>query len=475
MERKLVLGNPGTGKTYNLVQHINGLIDKGFNPKEITVLSHTRVAAKEITDRSGVAGINASTIHSLAYRLAEISKEQVVNFRDVKEFSDSIGIAMKGNHGETDDQLEVGDEYLATVNYSEATMMPLEWAYNEKGRPGNLEEFKYFCENFSYWKNSYGFVDFNDMLKEAIKSERSVTLPALLVDEAQDLSKRQWKLVYQISKNTKNMLVTGDPDQALFKWGGAWPKGMEGWARMADTEITELSQSYRVPVKAYELSRSIITQVEDRYEKNYKPTEVEGSISRYLTVQHFNWRDLDSALILYRNHALRKSVENSLMNAGKAYTCLNGFPSPLHNKFGRGVKAWITMKKDILDGNFPDNNDLNRVKNIGSPRFLKALRNNDLDAIVNMDAVRAMELPFRLVDYFRHVDFDAAGKILLSTIHGAKGMEHDNVIIVNGMTQRVLAEATQKPDPEYQVWYVAVTRTKDSLHLIDGEGVKNPL
>lgn len=472
MGKKLVLGNPGTGKTHNLVEYVQGLIKDGIEPHDITILSHTKVAAKEIADRAGSTKINASTIHSLAYRIASISRESVISYKELKQFSESVNIPMKGPYGDNDDSLEVGDEYMSVIDYASANCMPIMWAYNEKGRPGNRDDFEYFSENYNYWKKSYGLIDFNDMLTKAIEIKTSETFPVLLIDEAQDLSKKQWKLINKISANSKHILVTGDPDQALFTWGGADPKAMIEWARRTDAEIQELNQSFRVPIKAHRMSRDIIEQVKDRYEKNYFPTAIEGSIQRFMTVDHYDWKNIGKALILYRNHALRKPVEEQLIYHKIAYTTLNGFTSPCHSKFGKGVQAWINIKSGEY---LPTKSDMSRLKAIATPKLVKAINDNDLDAIAGMPANLALDVPFFLLDYYRYVDFSKAGDVELSTIHGAKGKQHDKVIIINGMTQRVLDGAMAKPGPEYQVWYVAVTRTKNILHIIDGEGVSNPL
>jgi len=471
MENILTLGSPGTGKTHNLVEQINKLIDEGYSPTDITILSHTRVAAREIANRSKAKGVKASTIHAMAYSMAEVIRESVVNYVEVKEFSESIGIPMKGNHGKTDDSLELGDEYLSIYNFARATRCPLQWAYNDKGRPGTSEGFKHFCGNFDHWKKGYGFVDFNDMLDEATASKKEITIPALLIDEAQDLSNSQWKLIEKISKNSKWMLVTGDPDQALFTWGGASSSGMIDWAKRVGAKITELEQSYRVPIAVHDLSRRIITSVKNRYAKDYLPTDKEGEVNKYLTIEHFDFSKLKSALILYRNHALRRPIEEALVRNYKAYTCLNGFKSPMHDKYGMGVKAWMSIIRD----KYPDKKDVSRVRSIATPILLKCIASNDLERMKNIPAGQALDVPYHMFEYYRRVDFNAAGDIMLSTIHGAKGMEHDNVIIINGMTQRVMDEAMKNPDPEYQVWYVAVTRTKNTLHIIDGEGVNNPL
>lgn len=465
MNSKLVLGNPGTGKTYNLVQLINGFLDRGYEASDITVLSHTRGAAREIARRASSSGVRASTIHSMAYSLADIIKEQVISHRELKEFSENIGVPMKGGNTISDAFLEEGDEYIAIINYAASCCMPLSWAYNEKNRPGTLSGFEHFCINYSYWKKEHGFIDFNDMLDLAIRSNDSPTLPVLLIDEAQDLSKQQWKLINEVIGHTAEMIVTGDPDQALFTWGGAEPKLMLKWAKDNKAEITELSQSYRVPKAAYEMSMSIIHKIKDRYEKFYLPTDIPGSINRFLSVNHYDFDKLENALILYRNHALRKEIEQELIFCNKAYKALNGPTSPCYNKYGMGVKAWINIQKS----EFPDKKDINKIKSIATPILLKAIRDNDLDLIKSMKGVVALNIPYEMFKYYQYVDFSKADNIQLSTIHGAKGMEHDMVILINGTTQRVLEGAVNNPDPEYQVWYVAVTRTKNKLHIIDGD------
>jgi len=465
MDATLVLGNPGCGKTYNLIQHVQKL-SKIYEPQDITVLSHTRIAAKEIVARAGSKKINASTIHSMAYRIADITKESVVTNKEIREFSERIGVPMKGVGGSNDQTLAMGDEYLAIVNYAASNCKPNQWAYNEKGMPGSHDEFEYFWKNYDAWKESYGFVDFNDMLDMAIKSDTAPFIPVLFIDEAQDLSLQQWHLINDISKHTETMLVTGDPDQALFVWGGASSRYMLDWAKRVDAKIEHLSQSYRVPGKACKLSKKILKRVANRYDKDYKPTKHRGHIDRYLTTMHYPFENLDSALILYRNHALRNSVEEQLIYANKAYTTLNGFKGPCQNKYGLGVMAWLNIRKN---GSL-DSRDFSAVRAIATPILMKLIMANDLEGILNISPLMALDIPGPMLQYYRHVNFSKMGDIKLSTIHGAKGTEHDTVIIINGMTQRVLEGAMADRDAELAVWYVAVTRTRNHLIIIDGEG-----
>jgi len=465
MEAVLVLGNPGCGKTYNLIQYVQNLTKK-FDPQDITVLSHTRVAAKEIIERAGSNKVNASTIHSLAYRIAEISKESVVTNKEIREFSEGINIPMKGAGGYNDQTLAIGDEYMAVINFAEANCQPYSWAYKKKGMPGSSNEFEYFYKNYHAWKDSYGFIDFNDMLTQATKSKVTQHIPALLIDEAQDLSLKQWGLIDKISENTKFMLVTGDPDQALFIWGGASSQYMTEWGKRVGAKIEHLSQSYRVPRKVCKLSKKILQRVSNRYEKDYKPTKLKGHIDKYLTTIHYDFKNLNEALILYRNHALRKSIEEQLIFANKAYVTLNGIKGLCQNKYGLGVRAWLNIRKK---GSL-DSRDFSAVRTIATPLLSNLIVKNDLEGIMTIEPIKALNIPYQYFNYYRNVNFDEVNKIKLSTIHGAKGMEHDKIILINGMTQRVVEEAMVDLDQELAVWYVAVTRTKNHLIIIDGEG-----
>ena len=58
-------------------------------------------------------------------------------------------------------------------------------------------------------------------------------------------------------------------------------------------------------------------------------------------------------------------------------------------------------------------------------------------------------------------------RIKLSTIHAAKGGECENVVLITDITNRVYKNYQQNPDDENRVFYVAVTRTKENLYLIE--------
>jgi len=63
--------------------------------------------------------------------------------------------------------------------------------------------------------------------------------------------------------------------------------------------------------------------------------------------------------------------------------------------------------------------------------------------------------------------FNAVPRIRLSTIHGTKGGEAENVVLMTDLTYAAMRAGN--PDDLHRVFYVGVTRTKDNLYLIDPE------
>jgi DNA helicase-2/ATP-dependent DNA helicase PcrA len=60
-------------------------------------------------------------------------------------------------------------------------------------------------------------------------------------------------------------------------------------------------------------------------------------------------------------------------------------------------------------------------------------------------------------------------RVKLSTIHSAKGGEADNVLLILDNTEKIreaIDKSPEKADEEHRVWYVGVTRTKQSLYIM---------
>ena len=58
-------------------------------------------------------------------------------------------------------------------------------------------------------------------------------------------------------------------------------------------------------------------------------------------------------------------------------------------------------------------------------------------------------------------------RIIMSTIHGAKGGEADKVLLLQDLTGKALETFSQDPDELHRLFYTGTTRAKCELHIVD--------
>ena len=79
--------------------------------------------------------------------------------------------------------------------------------------------------------------------------------------------------------------------------------------------------------------------------------------------------------------------------------------------------------------------------------------------------------PQKKVRYIRRMrengeKLDSNPRIVLSTIHGVKGGEQDNVVLLTDLSRNTQINYEKNPDDENRLFYVGATRTKNHLHVI---------
>ena len=63
-------------------------------------------------------------------------------------------------------------------------------------------------------------------------------------------------------------------------------------------------------------------------------------------------------------------------------------------------------------------------------------------------------------------ELNKSPRITLSTIHGVKGGEQDNVVLLTDLSNNTQRNYEKNPDDENRLFYVGATRAKDHLHII---------
>ena len=63
-------------------------------------------------------------------------------------------------------------------------------------------------------------------------------------------------------------------------------------------------------------------------------------------------------------------------------------------------------------------------------------------------------------------DLMKKSRIKVSTIHGVKGEECENVVLFTDLEKIIYDSALSNPDPEHRLFFVGVTRTKENLYIM---------
>lgn len=467
MKTYSIYGPPGCGKTTEILRRIEESKNT-FHPDEISFLSFTKAGAAEALKRLNLTRSDKiSTIHSLMFKLTECNAAAVIDLHKLKKFSGKTGIPFRGTTIDTGEQMEVGDHYLQIYSKAVNKRSSLRAEYHESDRPGNYSEFEYFAEAYKEFKKQNGYVDFNDMLIRYLLRPMDHGASIIFIDEAQDLSNLQWMVIRQMMefKRVKEVHIAGDDDQAIYEWSGANTHGMAEFEDQFNADRTILSQSWRVPIAVHKKAMQIASTIQNRIDKEYNPRPEVGAVKR---MSHFDPTKLapgEDVMILCRNYVTRKEIEDELIRFRIPYKNEGGMPGLFNSRIANGIRAFNKMAA----GETITKTELDKIYAVADPRTRIELDAKEFTKVLKRGFLRSLVIPPTLIDFYRDADLTAEPTIKLSTIHSAKGREADHVILHTGLTMKTLNDMDKNPDAEARVWYVGVTRSRETLDILEGD------
>ena len=483
-----VFGPPGSGKTTYLLNVVDNELGSGLSPANIGYFSFTKKAATEAKERAieKFPHLNARsdfpyfrTLHSLAFQCLRMKVDYMMKPENYREFASQAGISLNVVQEDDVDVAKADNPILNEINLARIRGVDLHEHYNQCGLDIEWHHFEFVDRSYRHYKSSRELLDFTDLLERVVvETDQLPSLEVLIVDEAQDLSRLQWQLVEALAKKSKRVFLAGDDDQAVFTWAGADVKSFLSF----EGQITVLEQSYRVPHTVHKLANKVVQQIKQRQPKEWRPREFEGEVSLYSRFEDVPIND-GQWLIMGSTNYLLNPVHEWLKASGILFE-RSGVPS-LSPTLLKAVTTWEKLRKGEM---LYSDEIKNLYKYIGAEfvaRGQRTFKGSDpmaqytiadlkknfgltTDAIWHEALTRISEdkRDYLVAALRRGTKLSTMGRIKLSTIHGAKGGEADNVMLLMDLSPKFAMEYAGNGDNVTRLFYVGITRAKKTLHLV---------
>jgi DNA helicase II / ATP-dependent DNA helicase PcrA len=303
-------------------------------------------------------------------------------------------------------------------------------------------------------------VDFDDMLYlPLLFGLTPPTYDVVYIDEAQDTNMVQIHLLKRLVG--KRLIAVGDPYQAIYGFRGADSNAMGYLVDAFSCRELPLSISYRCSRSVVELAQSIVPHIESH------PDALPGSVT-HAPLDGVGLHDA----ILCRNTAPLISTAYDLISSGRPAKVLGRDIGVGLQNLLKKVAGSETDLDLVADRLFSyRNREVERY--LAKGQDLKAQQVNDKVDCLSIFIDNLPEDGRTLTRLNREISSlfgDKNRAVTLATIHKAKGMEWDRVYLLRpDLMPSKWAKRPWQQDQEQNIIYVAYTRAKVDLVLVEGK------
>ncbi|WP_419248856.1 ATP-dependent DNA helicase UvrD2 [Streptomyces melanogenes] len=522
-----VLAGAGTGKTRAITHRIAYGVRAGIlQPSSVLAVTFTNRAAGEMRGRLrqlGAGGVQARTFHSAALRQLQYFWPKAVGGELPRLVERKVQLVAEAgarcrvrlDRGELRDV--TGEIEWAKVTQTVPADYPAAVAKSQRDAPRDPAEISQIYGAYEELKRDRGMIDFEDVLlltvgvlqdRHDIAEQIRGQYQHFVVDEYQDVSPLQQRLLELWLGERDNLCVVGDASQTIYSFTGATPDHLLNFrTRHPNATVVKLVRDYRSTPQVVHLANGLLGQARGRAaehrlelvsqreagpepvytEYGDEPAEAEGVARRI--------RDLIASgvlageiAVLYRINAQSEIYEQALADAGVPYQLRGAerfFERPEVREAGVALRgaARAGGNDSLLDDAVDLPSQVRAVLGTKGwtatpPTGSGAVRDRweSLAALVRLaeDFARA-KTGATLSDLVAELDERAAAQhaptvegVTLASLHAAKGLEWDAVFLVGlteGMMPITYAKTDEQVEEERRLLYVGVTRARVHLAL----------
>lgn len=517
-----VIAGAGTGKTRAITYRIaTGVLTGAYDPRRVLAVTFTTRAAGEMRGRLrhlGVGGVQARTFHSAALRQARYFWPQVVR-TDLPDITQSklplISTAANRCRISTDRatlrDLASEIEWAKVSNVQPDGYVTSAEAAQREIAMLDLETVARAYAAYEDIKTDRGMFDMEDILLAAVGllADQPGVADAVraqyhhfVVDEYQDVSPLQQRLLELWLGERDNVCVVGDAAQTIYSFAGARPSYLLDFAKQyPNASVIRLFRDYRSTPEVVGVANAVLRHSPSRgvtLEAQRQPGPIPLFIEHPDEVAEANWvadevgkliaggKPAREIAVLFRVNAQSEVYEQALSDAGIAYVVRGAerfFDRPEVKQAAmllRGaVRSDESAGSDVPDAAAATAAILSGAGwSLQPPAGSGAVRERweSLAAVVSLaEEVVAAKSGARLADVVAELEARAAAQhapvadgVTLASLHAAKGLEWDAVFVVGcqeGTVPISYAQSGEQVEEERRLLYVGVTRAREHLYV----------
>ena len=510
-----ILAGAGTGKTRAITHRIAYAVHTGaVPPGQLLAVTFTTRAAGELRSRLrglGAGGVQAQTFHAAALRQLKYFAPRILG-GGLPEIVDNplrlVGNAAARLRLRTD-RAELRD-LAAEIDWAKSVLAtpetyPQRAAAAGREAPMTSDTVAKLYAEYEQTKRRTGQLDFADLLLITagaleelpdVAEEVRCRYRHFVVDEYQDVSPLQQRLLDAWLGGRDDICVVGDPNQTIYSFAGATPDHLLNFRRrFPDAVVVRLHRDYRSTPEIVALANSLVRN-EGVQLTGQRPSGPEPSFAEHddepaeATAVAAQCRALIDAgtsaaeiAVLFRVNAQSEVYEQALAEAGVPYVLRGGerFFDRAEIREARLLLRGAARSAPDADQSLPDAvrgvlSALSWYPDNAPPGGAARERWESLAALVNLaDDLLAVQPQAQLAELVAELDQRASAQhaptvqgVTLASLHSAKGLEWDAVFLV-GLTDSTLpiqhATTPAQLAEERRLLYVGITRARERLAL----------
>ncbi|MFD5249561.1 ATP-dependent DNA helicase UvrD2 [Amycolatopsis sp. NPDC058340] len=515
-----VLAGAGTGKTRTITHRIAHLVRSGHVAAgQVLAVTFTTRAAGEMRTRLRGLGVDAAqalTFHAAARRQLRYFWPQVVGDRPWELLENKFRyISQAANKAGLGTETELLRDLASEIEWSKASLVspddyPAVAARTQRDTPAPASQVAEVYRNYEKVKNAAQVLDFDDLLLHttAVLEEHTVVAQefreryrCFVVDEYQDVTPLQQRLLDAWLGGRDDLTVVGDANQTIYSFGGASPRPLlEFTRRFPEATVVRLERDYRSTPEVVALANQVIGAARGRPAgsrlkligqrpsgPNPRFAEYDDETAEAAAVARRIRDLLDSGVaaseiaVLYRVNAQSEAYEQALAELGIPYLVRGGERFFARAEVRQAMSALRMASTDADTGEL-----VTRVRSVLAKVGLTdqppagGAAKERWDALLSIvelaeelaSTVEDADLPRFVAELEQRATAQhppTVEGITLASLHAAKGLEWDAVFLVGlaeGTMPILHADGDEAAiEEERRLFYVGVTRARVHLSL----------